>query len=220
MESHELVRTLGGVRCTRCNGLFPGVETADRKPCPESFDAAAAVLKATRLREASSVERCHGTPHHGSYSVGWHSYNAALLLLILHPTLQHELEQSPAGKLLLAVLFHDTHERWLGDLYGPAKWKYPELGEAHERAAEDVNRKLGLDFLNDLDAESTAWVKAVDRIELRQWALDQLAGGNQHASAIERRGAEELGRMALPPRAADFLDALSWVRTDEHLEDK
>lgn len=215
---HELTRTLGGYECTRCGGLFTTI-SAYSECSAVPFDAKAAVLKSTRWREASAVERCHGTPHQGSYSVGWHSYNAALLLLILHPTLMDQLRSSPDGKLLLAVLFHDTHERWLGDLYGPAKWKYPALGDAHEAAAKDVNAKLGLNFLDELTPEETAWVKAVDRIELRQWAFDQLAGGNMHVRAIEQRGAEELSRMAIPPRAADFLDALQWTRTDEHLED-
>lgn len=218
-SKHELKRVMGGYECTRCGGLFPGVETADMKPCNATFDAKAAVRKSIRFREAAAVERCHTTPHHWSYTVGQHSYNAAVLLLVLHPTLFKDLLKLPSGRLLLAVLFHDTHERWTGDLYGPVKWMYPEVGRTHNEAAEDINAKLGLDFLADLDAESFAWMKAVDRVELRQWALDQLAGGNMHASEIERRGAEELGRMQLPPRVADFLDALEWTRTDEHLED-
>lgn len=219
-SKHELKRVMGGYECTQCGGLFPGVETAGMKSCTESFDAAAAVRKSTQLREASAVERCHTTPHHWSYTVGQHSYNAAVLLLVLHPTLFEDLLKLPSGRLLLAVLFHDTHERWTGDLYGPAKWMYPELGRIHNEAADDINEKLGLGFLSELDAESFAWIKAIDRVELRQWALDQLAGGNQHVRAIEQRGAEELGRMALPPRVTDFLDALEWTRTDEHLEDR
>ena len=83
------------------------------------------------LRESGSVERCHCIPHNSSYTVGKHCYDMVVLLMQLFPG-------DPSTALIKSVLYHDAHERTLGDLPATAKWdspclraEYQKIGRAH-----------------------------------------------------------------------------------------
>lgn len=132
-------------------------------------------------REAGTVRRCHIVPHHGQYNIAQHSYGAVSLLLLLHP--------HPSLNLIKAVQWHDCAERWLGDIPAPAKWTHTELGEAYERAEEELLKRLGL--FGELTDLEVAWLKAVDTLELWLWCREEEALGNEAVTAM-RRACEEV----------------------------
>ena len=176
-----------------------------------------AIKRAKQWREASKVERVHGTPHVGSYSVGQHSFDACCLLLLLHPTLLKTLMKSDDGALLVAVMTHDFQERYLGDLYGPAKQRYQKLAEGYEEAEADVAQKMGLPVC-DLGPKGKAWLNAVDALELQLFAEDQAAFGNRHTEQIRKRVAHRLAVGNAPQIVIDFLKYFNWTRTEEDEE--
>ena len=61
------------------------------------------IRRVQAIRECGHVERAHSTPHHGSYSNAAHSWQLAVLIILLHP--------APSARLIMAALFHDIPER-------------------------------------------------------------------------------------------------------------
>lgn len=161
-------------------------------------------LQVYATREGGAVERCHGTPHHGSYSVGLHTFNAVSLLLLLHP--------APSLDLIKTVQWHDVAERWLGDVPSPAKSVAHGFVEPYAQAEERVLYQLGLCRLGcDLPADDLNWLKAVDILELWLWTADQLLLGNRNVTRMRRSCEEVLDRYraarTLPAEVAAFYDA-------------
>ncbi len=128
----------------------------------------------TKLREGSAVERVHTLPHHGSYSVGKHSYDATMLLFALHP--------GPTMELVKAVMSHDLGERWTGDVPAPAKWSDGEFAKRVQKLEKRCLAHLGYDI--SLTVEDVQWLNAVDKLELLLWSKEQIALGNQNALVV------------------------------------
>lgn len=161
----------------------------------------------TYLREASNVERAHTLPHHGSYTVGKHSYDAVMLLLALKP--------DASLNLVKAVLYHDLGERFTGDVPTPAKHADGEMArrlDAFEARALDF-----LDLRIELDAEERRWLHAVDKVELLLWCKDQLALGNMNAAAIIGSLLSILNHSDLPQVVVEFIAAHEWTRNPDRL---
>lgn len=156
------------------------------------------------FREAGNVRRSHTIPYHGEYTNGKHCYDALSLLLVAHP--------DPSTNLIKAVLWHDTAERWLGDLPHPAKKAFPMLGEEYAIAEEAILGQLGIPSITN---EELVWLKAVDALEFWLWAKDQEAIGNSHVTnalwSIER----QLSNMELPGALREIYDRMSWDRGRE-----
>jgi 5'-deoxynucleotidase YfbR-like HD superfamily hydrolase len=162
-------------------------------------------VKSAILREASRVERSHTMPHHGSYTNGQHSYDMAMLLMLLYPTHSHNL--------MKAVLVHDIPERYMGDMPGPAKESDGELGKRIAIIETRVARSLGIEF--ELTNEERIWLKALDRTELLLWAKEQVAMGNQNAQTVIGRLASWFGRNRIPTPVAEFIQNHVWTRTPD-----
>lgn len=128
-------------------------------------------------REAGAVERCHTFPHHGKYTVAEHCYGVVSLLFLLYPI--------PSINLIKSCLWHDTAERFLGDLPAPTKWKHGELRAAYETVEEDTLKSLGFSF--ELTEEELSWVKVLDKLELWLWAQHQKAMGNRYIEDLKKR---------------------------------
>ena len=126
------------------------------------------------LREAGEVERAHGTPHHGEYSVAKHSYNMACMAMVLYPGPIHH-----RARVIEAILMHDFAERWTGDLPAPVKWEFPELKKSLEKATEATHDAFDLER-PDLSEKDRWFVKSLDIGELYLWCCDQLRLGNQN----------------------------------------
>lgn len=121
------------------------------------------LIRVLATREGGAVERCHGTPHIGSYSVGSHSFGALSLVLLLHP--------APSLDLIKAVAWHDVAERWMGDMPSPIKSNNPELKRVYELIERTHLKTLGL--LPDLTSEEADWLLGVDLMDLYLWCLEQ-----------------------------------------------
>lgn len=158
-------------------------------------------------REAGNVRRCHVVPYHGDYTVGKHSYDALSLLLILNP--------EPSFNLVKAVLWHDGGERWVGDMPAPAKWYDRELGKAYERAEERASKLWQLHV--SLTPDEDSWLRAVDRIELWLWCIEQQQLGNNHIHLfiehLERWFNENEDQM--PKACVEFVKNFEWERLPE-----
>lgn len=158
-------------------------------------------------REAGKVERCHTTPHIGSYTVGQHSFDAVSLLLILHP--------HPRPALIKALLWHDCHERFLGDVPSTAKGTQKSLGRAYEEAATLVDKRFR--FIPDLTTKEKEWLSAIDKLELWLWCLDQEVFGNKHIDQMTERLSLwfSTNEKFIPNNVYDFFCNFKWERSPD-----
>jgi len=164
------------------------------------------------LRECSNVRRCHNLPHHGEYTVGKHSFDAAILLMVLHP--------DASTNLLKAVLVHDFGERWCGDLPAPVKWCDGEFAKRSAELEQRCIENIGLDFFSLLSPEERVWLKAVDSIDLLLWAKEQWAMGNQMVKLMIDNLTKFFERTEMPIAARRFVQNHEWFRTSDNLPGK
>jgi 5'-deoxynucleotidase YfbR-like HD superfamily hydrolase len=160
------------------------------------------------LRECSDVERCHTLPHHGSYSVGKHSYDAVMLLFTLYPG-------EPSMALVKAMLSHDLGERWCGDIPAPAKWSDGEYAKRSAALERRCLIHIGWDI--PLDAEDQRWLSAIDKVELYLWAQNQIRMGFAVAGSVVGNLLSWFKHADLPPEVHTFLTNHNWQRTPEQL---
>lgn len=172
---------------------------------------ASIITRIRAAREGGHVERCHTVPHLGSYSVGKHSFDAVSLLLLLHP------EPGPSVNLIKGVLWHDVGERWVGDSPSPAKWFNPAFGEAYEAAEKEALLRSG--FYIELTPRETDWLKAVDRLELLLWALDQVAIGNKNVTGMIENLHDYFSRErnSIPTPVLQVIASYFWKRGEEYI---
>lgn len=164
--------------------------------------------KILATREGGSVLRCHTLPYHGAYNVAMHSYNALSLLLLLYPV-------APSLQLIKATLWHDVHERWIGDIPSPAGEYWMDLKIAKEDLAAQLEDKLELlDFV--LTPNEHNWLTQIDYLELFLWVKDQVSMGNQTLAPMQRKMLDELTkrkeRNKLPREIVSFISNFVWKR--------
>lgn len=158
-------------------------------------------------REGGLVERCHTTPHIGTYNVAIHSYNLVGMILVLHP--------SPGVPLIQAAMSHDLPERWTGDIPYPAKFSYAPLDKASKELEQFIKAYTGtLDHLNDEDKK---WLKALDLAELFCWAVDQIHMGNQNVRQITEVIHELIYAEWIPQPVKDFVSEYSPERLNDFI---
>lgn len=135
-----------------------------------AFEKKMKIIKA--LLEGMLTKRCHVMPIVGdaSYTVGQHTANALVLLYALYPG------GEPSHQLVKALLHHDVVERFLGDMPRPAKWLFPELGEAYAKAEAEMERRLGIKY--KLTKDEQIWLRSIDSLELWVWSVQQCHLGN------------------------------------------
>ena len=158
--------------------------------------------RVTYLREASNVERAHTIPHHGSYTVGKHSYDAVMLLLALKP--------DASRALIMAVLYHDLGERFTGDTPTPAKFMDGEFGKRLDQLEARAREFLSVNV--ELTNDERMWLHAVDRVELLLWSKDQLAMGNLNAASIIGSLLSHISHMDMPQVVREFIESHEWTR--------
>lgn len=158
------------------------------------------------LREAGNVMRCHTLPHHGEYSVGKHSWDMAMLILVLHP--------NPSIELLKAVLIHDIGERYTGDVPYPTKVSDGEFTRRLEKMERRAMHHMGFEI--NLSTDDMRWLHGVDRVEFLLWTKDQAAMGNQNAFsvmgtqlAVMKHGPD------IPAELKEFVLSHRWTRTSD-----
>lgn len=171
------------------------------------------VTQVLRAREGGNVYRCHGIPHLDEYTVGKHTFDMLLLLDALHP--------APTVDLFLAILRHDLHERYMGDIPGRIKVSLPALHKAWKEATALIVQELEDDSAARLSEEDRAWLDALDKLELLLWCHDQLAQGNKNVTRVLQDVENRLRNGAgIPQPVREFYDAFAWKRTNEMHPDR
>lgn len=133
-----------------------------------------------------------------------------LLLDVLYPG-------DPSYNLVQAILYHDTHERWIGDMPGPVRRRFPYYGETKKQAALEAEGMLGLPGDRHLTGNEKQWLKALDHLDFMLWCDDQFAMGNlnaEHARAGTRRWFDQND---VPKEVMDFIIFFHWKRTSEDI---
>jgi len=131
------------------------------------------VFNVVQGRLGLKVQRCHGIPHQGSYSVGEHVSGMMLLAWHLYP--------EDFAALAPVILGHDIGEGWLGDIPSPTMRYVPGLRDAMEKLEGAVVASIGLPTEHGLSPELYAKLRAIDRLELLMWAMEQVMVGNAYA---------------------------------------
>lgn len=122
------------------------------------------------IRESGQVQRLHTCPHIGDASVASHCFNAVSMLYVLNP--------APSHNLVRALLWHDSAERWVGDVPGCTKVRYPELKALLDKIEDDYLERMRLTY--QLSDDEAWWLKEMDMLELLLYTQDQMALGNRH----------------------------------------
>lgn len=111
--------------------------------------------------EAQFILRYHTSPIQAErQTVGAHSYAVSVLIDQLWPDCSKQV--------ILAALYHDVPELILGDIPATAKWDYPQLKSAFEKAEAQVMKDLQLEF--NLSPEEKRMLKMADMLELVMYA--------------------------------------------------
>lgn len=157
-------------------------------------------------REGGQVQRCHTTPHHGSYDNAQHTFNMLLLLFELHP--------DPSYPLIYSITYHDLPERIVGDAPATLARQRPEVKAAINRLSDDVQEKIAACF--PLTEDERHWLKALDDLEYLLWVHDQLAMGNEIVrSKLEPMDCcfqEHVAAGRMPDPVLKFWSSYKWER--------
>lgn len=163
------------------------------------------------VREAAMVERCHTLPHLRSYSNGAHTYGVCVLLRLLWPDEPH---------LVDFALFHDTPERWTGDVPSPVIRL--QAGLRGVLAQEDfrISTRLALPCEHNLSGHDFDRFKACDRLELWLWTWEEEALGNRMILGARAELDKLFDGDVTPPEVKDLVNQFrseGWRRLPEVL---
>lgn len=183
------------------------------------------IEKILAFREAGQVRRAHTVTYLGEYNIAMHCYNALSLLLVLYP---NNSDRFPSLNLIRAVLWHDTPERWTGDVPSPAKWMSPQLKDILSDVEVGIFKAIGIkEYFTALTQEEQGWLLGVDLLELFLWTEDQYQLGNSPIinmqKKIQIKFAELETNNQIPKEIGDFRKRFQWKRLpelDELLDDK
>lgn len=108
--------------------------------------------------ESGRTLRYHANPQMARFgqTVADHSWGVAAIVLALHP--------KPSLELIKACIFHDSGERWVGDLPYPFKRMSPSFAVEHERLEHQAMSENGIP-LSVLTEDEKKWLKFGDRLE-------------------------------------------------------
>ena len=127
--------------------------------------------------DAQFLVRYHTVPLQTErQTVGAHSYAVSILLDQLWP--------DSSKQLILSALYHDVAEVILGDVPATAKWAYPDLRKAFEKAEDEIMKNLELNFV--LTKKEKDRLKMADMLELVMYC-------NRHSSLPQMRTIRDAG---------------------------
>lgn len=128
--------------------------------------------KINTYRRGLSVERLHTFPHILPYNNGFHSANAALIGMELC-----KLNHLRYNLVVVALLLHDIHEWFVGDIPSPVKRSSPDIAMAFKDLEKKWEQKNNIE-IPILSIEEENVFKASDCIELGLFCLDEIEMGN------------------------------------------
>ena len=140
------------------------------------------------IYESGRTIRYHANPdmNHLGQSVADHTWGMIAMLFYLHP--------NPSPELIGYITFHDSEERWIGDIPYPVKKAMPDLVAQHEAMGQIFCRQAGIPHFT-ITEEDHKWVKLMDRLEAYQFAKlhDKLGSDWTANNEVLIDAARELG---------------------------
>jgi len=135
------------------------------------------------VRNGNSVKRWHTRRMLTTDTVGEHTANVLIILLMIHP--------NPSKSLIYATLLHDTAEQWTGDVPATAKWQSPQLKGACDELETQMlaDNYLTIPYLTDEEALTLKWA---DMLDLLYRCLDEIELGNSTMREVFDRGVNYL----------------------------
>lgn len=143
------------------------------------------------IYESGRTIRYHANPdmNHLGQTTADHSWGMIAMLFYLHP--------NPSPNLIGYITFHDSEERWIGDVPFPFKRAAPDLAKQHEAVGQIICREMGIPHYT-ITEEEAQWVKLLDRLEAYQFAKlhkklgpDWIANNEALLAAARALGVEE-----------------------------
>lgn len=153
------------------------------------------------LRASGLVKRWHTAPTLHQQTVSEHSGQAVSLLLLLHP--------DPSVNLIKGMLWHDSSERHVGDVPSPVRRAEPDFARMYEQievAFMEEIHSTAFNAIVRLTPLEMTWLKAIDVLELFLYCHDEVALGNTHFVAIEKRARGYLLSSEAPSEIIDFIN--------------
>ena len=146
------------------------------------------------IREGGWTDRMHTWYKLRRYSVGEHSWSMASLAHLLFPA-------DTDRTLLLAILYHDVPERWVGDTPYTAKYILsPALGQELKKTEDKVSARLEIDF--ELTPRAKKILGFCDVLEFTLWCREEIAMGNSTLKQKYEDGIEVISKSALWPEVS------------------
>jgi 5'-deoxynucleotidase YfbR-like HD superfamily hydrolase len=131
------------------------------------------------------VDRFHTGQTITRRTVGQHTFN---MLVIADEIFEGETPDW----LSKAILYHDLHEVFTGDIPWPVKQR-PALKEPIARMEEEINRQYGLYM--GMDETQERIVKAIDMLEFLMYLTQERALGNTNHADLMERATDECWRI-------------------------
>lgn len=173
------------------------------------------VTKVLRAREAGAVKRLHTLPIIGEYNIAHHCYGMLVLLDLLWKNRNGEARDYIA--LQRHILYHDTHERYTGDVPNGLRHLETSYSGYFYEIQEQVDEKLGY-ISNQLSTHQYNWFKSIDRLEFLLTCYDQRALGNQNIEpCIEYEERWFATSDIVPSEVRKFVADFEWRRTSNEL---
>jgi 5'-deoxynucleotidase YfbR-like HD superfamily hydrolase len=131
------------------------------------------------------VERFHTGQTITTRTVGQHTFNMLVIA-------DNVFEGETPDWLSKAILYHDLHEVFTGDIPWPVKQR-PALKEAIDHMEHEINVEYGLTVkLTDVQYRM---LKAIDMLEFLLYLMQERALGNSNHPELMDRAADECHRL-------------------------
>lgn len=134
-------------------------EAGERGRSPEIIHSARRI---NNVYISCLTTRYHARPEISEFkqSIGEHSHAMSAIYL----SICNEAGVAPDYEIVTAIIFHDSHEHWCGDLPYDFKRLFPELATEVERKGKKIAEDQGIPAV-DLDMHQLTWLKMIDLLE-------------------------------------------------------
>tara|TARA_R100001369_G_scaffold1065_1_gene3637 strand:- start:2137 stop:2640 length:504 start_codon:yes stop_codon:yes gene_type:complete len=147
-----------------------------------------------------TIKRYHTLETIGEQSVGAHSWGVAMILQYLNPEI--------SKTAILRALTHDVAELYTGDIPAPVKWDNPELTTVLKNIEADYEKKLDINYTENLTPTEYLLFKQADMFELLFFCMRQRKMGNTNMNTVFSNGVEFLAKHDLNERGSNLLGKL------------
>lgn len=139
------------------------------------------------LRDLSYVPRWSIVRVSKPQSVAEHSFYTAMYAYQIADTIGYRYRGDVEGcreKLLLAALWHDAEESFMGDMPGPTKHRLMGM-EAKDKIVASLNRRFGSQWSYFITAEERRIVKTASLLDDAMFLMGEIQRGNKACEAAK-----------------------------------